>query len=76
MHRVLLEANPECETTIKLHSCSKTFNMAGLRIGFAVGNTDAIEVLAAYRTNVGLLVTRACRLNPCHAANEILGNYR
>ena len=27
-----LEADPECEATIEFHSCSKTFNMAGLRI--------------------------------------------
>jgi LL-diaminopimelate aminotransferase len=27
--------------------------MAGLRIGFAVGNAAAVEALASYRTNVG-----------------------
>jgi len=27
--------------------------MAGLRIGFAVGNADAVDALAAYRSNVG-----------------------
>ncbi len=48
-----LEADPNAERTIEFHSCSKTFSMAGLRIGFAVGNIDAIEALAAYRTNVG-----------------------
>jgi LL-diaminopimelate aminotransferase len=41
------------EVTLEFHSCSKTFSMAGLRIGFAVGNAAAIEALAAYRTNVG-----------------------
>ena len=48
-----LEADQDCETTIEFHSCSKSFNMAGLRIGFAVGNLSAVEALAAYRTNVG-----------------------
>jgi len=48
-----LEADPDREVTIEFHSCSKTFSMAGMRIGFAVGNRDAIEALAAYRTNVG-----------------------
>lgn len=48
-----LEADRDCEATIEFHSCSKSFNMAGLRIGFAVGNVNAIEALAAYRTNVG-----------------------
>jgi LL-diaminopimelate aminotransferase len=41
------------EVTIEFHSCSKTFSMAGLRIGFAVGNAAAVEALATYRTNVG-----------------------
>jgi LL-diaminopimelate aminotransferase len=39
--------------TLEFHSCSKTFSMAGFRIGFAVGNADAVAALAAYRTNVG-----------------------
>jgi LL-diaminopimelate aminotransferase len=48
-----LESDPDREVTLEFHSCSKTFSMAGLRIGFAVGNVPAIEALAAYRTNVG-----------------------
>jgi LL-diaminopimelate aminotransferase len=48
-----LECDPQREVTLEFHSCSKTFSMAGLRIGFAVGNVAAIEALAAYRTNVG-----------------------
>ena len=41
------------DVTLEFHSCSKTFSMAGLRIGFAVGNADAVDALAAYRTNIG-----------------------
>ena len=48
-----LEIDGARDVTIEFHSFSKTFSMAGLRIGFAVGNADAIEALAAYRTNVG-----------------------
>ncbi len=48
-----LECDPDHEVTIEFHSCSKTFGMAGLRVGFALGNRNAIEALAAYRTNVG-----------------------
>lgn len=48
-----LECDPDREVTLEFHSCSKTFSMAGLRIGFAVGNAAGIEALAAYRTNVG-----------------------
>ena len=48
-----LETDRALDVTLEFHSCSKTFSMAGLRIGFAVGNPTAIEALAAYRTNVG-----------------------
>ncbi|MDB4899428.1 MAG: diaminopimelate aminotransferase, partial [Gemmatimonadetes bacterium] len=48
-----LQSDRAHDVTIEFHSCSKTFSMAGLRIGFAVGNGAAIEALAAYRTNVG-----------------------
>ena len=48
-----LECQGARDVTVEFHSFSKTFSMAGLRIGFAVGNNEAIEALAAYRTNVG-----------------------
>ncbi len=48
-----LQADPACEVTVEFHSCSKTFSMAGLRIGFVTGNREAIDAIAAYRTNVG-----------------------
>jgi LL-diaminopimelate aminotransferase len=48
-----LQCDPGHEVTVEFHSCSKTFSMAGLRIGFAVGNAAGIEALAAYRTNIG-----------------------
>ena len=41
------------DVTVEFHSCSKSFNMAGLRVGFAVGGARLIDALAAYRTNVG-----------------------
>ena len=48
-----LEIDGAKDVTLEFHSFSKTFSMAGLRIGFAVGNAEAVEALAAYRTNVG-----------------------
>lgn len=42
--------------------------MAGLRIGFAVGNIDAIDALATYRTNVGYGTATALQ----HAASYAL----
>ena len=34
------------ETAIELYSCSKSFHMGGFRIGWAVGNADAVAALA------------------------------
>ena len=48
-----LASDPKHEVTLEFHSCSKTFSMAGLRIGFCVGNAEAVAALAAYRSNLG-----------------------
>ena len=48
-----LEIPGALDVTLEFHSCSKSFNMAGLRVGFAVGGATLIDALAAYRTNVG-----------------------
>ncbi len=65
-----LEVEGASDVTIEFHSFSKTFSMAGFRIGFAVGNTDAIEALAAYRTNTGYGTPTAIQ----HAAAFALDN--
>ena len=65
-----LEVPGAREVTIEFHSCSKSFNMAGLRIGFAVGGTAPIDALAAYRTNVGYGAPAAVQ----HAAAYALDN--
>jgi LL-diaminopimelate aminotransferase len=49
----VLEVPGAMQVAVEFHSLSKTFNMAGARIGFAAGNADAIEALYAVRTNMG-----------------------
>lgn len=41
------------DVAVELHTCSKSFNMAGVRIAFVVGNASAIATLDQYRTNIG-----------------------
>jgi LL-diaminopimelate aminotransferase len=41
------------DVAIEFHSFSKTFNMAGSRVGFAVGGRRLIDTLHAVRTNMG-----------------------
>lgn len=44
-------ADLDTSCAIELHSLSKTFNMTGWRIGFAVGRADIIDALAAVKSN-------------------------
>ncbi|MBN2123346.1 MAG: LL-diaminopimelate aminotransferase [Deltaproteobacteria bacterium] len=47
-----LQAEGAKDVGIEFHSLSKTYNMTGWRIGFAVGNRTAIEALGAVKSNV------------------------
>lgn len=40
------------EVGVEIHSLSKTFNMAGCRVGFMVGRADVVEALARLKTNI------------------------
>lgn len=41
------------DVAVELHSFSKSFSMAGSRIGFAVGSATILDALHAVRTNMG-----------------------
>jgi LL-diaminopimelate aminotransferase len=47
-----LEVDGAREVGMEFHSLSKTYNMTGWRIGFAVGNRKAIEGLGAIKSNI------------------------
>jgi LL-diaminopimelate aminotransferase len=40
------------EVAIEFNSLSKTYNMAGWRVGMAVGNSSALKALATVKTNI------------------------
>lgn len=44
---------------IELHTLSKTYNMTGWRIGFAIGNQEAVKNLAKIKSNIDTDVFRA-----------------
>jgi LL-diaminopimelate aminotransferase len=48
-----LQVDGAKDVTVEFHSFSKSFNMAGSRIGFAVGGRHLIDALHAVRTNMG-----------------------
>jgi LL-diaminopimelate aminotransferase len=47
-----LEIDGAREVGVEFHSLSKTYNMTGWRVGFAVGNAELIAGLGAVKTNV------------------------
>jgi len=60
------------ECTVELHTASKSFNMAGYRVGVVVGNAEAIGALDAYRSNTGYGAATLPQL----AAATAFANYR
>jgi LL-diaminopimelate aminotransferase len=47
-----LQADGAMELGIEFHSLSKTYNMTGWRIGFAVGNAEIISALGQVKSNI------------------------
>ena len=58
----VLSAEGAKEVAIEYHSLSKTYNMTGWRIGFAVGNADILAGLGRIKTNVDSGVFQAIQL--------------
>jgi LL-diaminopimelate aminotransferase len=48
----LLQSPGALEVGVEFHSLSKTYNMTGWRVGMAVGNAEAIRLLAQVKSNV------------------------
>ena len=57
-----LAAEGAKEVGIEFHSLSKTYNMTGWRIGFAVGNREAIDGLGAIKSNIDSGVFQAVQM--------------
>jgi len=55
------------DITIELHSLSKSFNMTGWRIGFAVGSPEAIATLNRLKSNLDSKQFPAVSLAAAHA---------
>ncbi|MCH8029003.1 MAG: LL-diaminopimelate aminotransferase [Candidatus Dadabacteria bacterium] len=66
-----LEVDGAMEVGMELHSHSKTYNMTGWRIAFAVGNKRAIGGLGKVKTNIDSGAFQAVQA----AAIEALDNY-
>ena len=66
----LFEIEGAKEVGIEFHSLSKTFNMTGWRIGFAVGCAEIISVLGRVKTNIDSGVFQAIQEAGISALNH------
>ncbi len=64
-----LEAEGAKEVGVEFHSLSKTYNMTGWRIGFVVGNAEAISALGKLKTNIDSGVFSAIQVAGIEALN-------
>lgn len=66
----ILEIEGAKEIAVEFHSLSKTFNMTGWRVGFAVGNSEALALLAKVKSNVDSGIFQAIQLAAQQALDE------
>ncbi len=66
----ILEVPGARDVAIEFHSLSKTYNMTGWRIGFAVGNQDVIAALGQVKTNIDSGAAQAIQLAGITALRE------
>lgn len=58
----VLQVPGASRVAVETHTCSKSFNMAGVRVAFMAGNAAAIARLDAYRSNIGYGVSTMAQL--------------
>ncbi|MBF0565164.1 MAG: LL-diaminopimelate aminotransferase [Nitrospirae bacterium] len=68
-----LQVDGAKDVAIELHSLSKTYNMTGWRIGFAVGNADVVFGLGKIKTNLDSGVFQAIQEAGIAALNTVDG---
>jgi len=65
-----LEVEGAKDVGVEFHSLSKTFNMTGWRIGFAVGNKDMVNALGKVKTNIDSGIFQAIQVAGTYALNN------
>ncbi len=48
----ILQISGASEVAVELHSLSKTYNMAGFRVGMLVGNAELVEAVGRLKSNI------------------------
>jgi len=71
-----LSAEGAKEVGVEFHSLSKTFNMTGWRVAFAVGNAEVVAGLAKVKSNVDSGMFQALQEAGIAALSEDLSEFR
>ena len=58
----VLEVPGALRVAVEMHTCSKSFNMAGVRIAYVAGKREALAQLDAYRSNIGYGVSTLAQM--------------
>lgn len=66
----ILQVNGAADCAVEFHSLSKSFNMTGWRIGFAIGNATAIAALKSVKDNVDSGQFNAVQLTAAEAISN------
>lgn len=66
----ILQVEGAMDTAIEFHTLSKSYNMTGWRIGYAVGNKDAISKLKKMKHNIDSGVFTAIQVAGIEALNH------
>jgi LL-diaminopimelate aminotransferase len=65
-----LQVEDAREVGIEIHSVSKTFNMTGWRVGFAVGNRQVLQALNRLKSNIDSKQFPAVDMAAAHALDQ------
>ncbi len=66
----IFQAKGSRDIAIEMFSLSKGYNMTGWRIGFAIGNKEAIKALSIVKTNIDSGVFKAIQKAAIHALSN------
>ncbi|GAE08894.1 aspartate aminotransferase [Paenibacillus sp. JCM 10914] len=68
----ILQVEGAMDIAVEFHSFSKSFNMAGCRIGFLTGNADAVSALRALKSNIDFGVFRPIQAAAIQALKQAM----
>ncbi|MGG3305815.1 aminotransferase class I/II-fold pyridoxal phosphate-dependent enzyme [Paenibacillus lautus] len=62
------------DIAVEFHSFSKSFNMAGCRIGFLAGHEEAVGALREYKSNIDFGVFKPVQIAAVHALRQAMAS--